>query len=45
VATESGVTVRGPRGGAPSGELLVAARPPLVDVLAAELDRLGADTD
>jgi myo-inositol-1(or 4)-monophosphatase len=45
VATESGVTVRGPRGGAPSGELLVAARPPLVDVLGAELDRLGADRD
>jgi len=45
VATESGVGVRGPRGGAPSGELLVAARPPLVDVLGAELDRLGADRD
>ncbi len=45
VATESGVAVRGPRGGPPSGELLVAARPPLVDVLGAELDRLGADRD
>jgi myo-inositol-1(or 4)-monophosphatase len=45
VATESGVGVRGPRGNAPSGELLVAARPPLVDVLAEELDRLGADRD
>jgi|tagenome__1003787_1003787.scaffolds.fasta_scaffold20883832_2 myo-inositol-1(or 4)-monophosphatase len=45
VGTESGVGVRGPRGGAPSGELLVAARPPLVDVLGAELDRLGADRD
>jgi myo-inositol-1(or 4)-monophosphatase len=45
VATESGVSVRGPRSGAPSGELLVAARPPLVDVLGAELDRLGADRD
>ena len=45
VATECGVSVRGPRGGAPSGELLVAARPPLVDVLAAELDRLRADRD
>jgi myo-inositol-1(or 4)-monophosphatase len=45
VATESGVVVRGPGGGPPSGELLVAARPPLVDVLAAELDRLGADRD
>jgi myo-inositol-1(or 4)-monophosphatase len=45
VATESGVGVRGPRGGAPSGELLVAARPPLLEVLADELDRLGADRD
>jgi myo-inositol-1(or 4)-monophosphatase len=45
VATESGIAVRGPRGGAPSGELLVAARPPLVDVLGTELDRLGADRD
>jgi myo-inositol-1(or 4)-monophosphatase len=45
VATESGVSVRGPRGGPPSGELLVAARPPLVDVLGEELDRLGADRD
>jgi myo-inositol-1(or 4)-monophosphatase len=45
VATESGVGVRGARGGPPSGELLVAARAPLVDVLGAELDRLGADRD
>ncbi len=45
VATESGAHVRGPGGGPPSGELLVAARPPLVDVLGAELDRLGAGRD
>jgi myo-inositol-1(or 4)-monophosphatase len=45
VATECGVGVRGPGGGPPSGELLVAARPPLVDVLGTELDRLGADRD
>jgi myo-inositol-1(or 4)-monophosphatase len=45
VATESGVVVRGPADGPPSGELLFAARPPLVDVLGAELDRLGADRD
>jgi myo-inositol-1(or 4)-monophosphatase len=45
VATESGVGVRGPRGAAPSGELLVAARTPLLEVLAEELDRLGADRD
>jgi myo-inositol-1(or 4)-monophosphatase len=45
VATESGVSVLGPGGGPPSGELLVAARAPLAGVLAAELDRLGADRD
>ena len=45
VATESGVVVRGAAGGPPSGELLVAARPPLADVLGAELDRLGAGRD
>jgi myo-inositol-1(or 4)-monophosphatase len=45
VATESGVGVRGPHAGPPSGELLVAARPPLLDVLAEELDRLRADRD
>jgi myo-inositol-1(or 4)-monophosphatase len=45
VATESGVAVRGPAGGPPSGELLVAARPPLMDTLAAELTAAGADRD
>jgi myo-inositol-1(or 4)-monophosphatase len=45
VARESGVTVTGGDGRPPSGELLVAARPPLVDVLAAELLARGADTD
>jgi myo-inositol-1(or 4)-monophosphatase len=45
VATESGVVVRGPGGGPPSEDLLVAARPPLADVLAAELAAAGADRD
>jgi myo-inositol-1(or 4)-monophosphatase len=45
VATESGVRVVGPRGGPPGDELVVAARPPLVDVLGRELDRLGAASD
>jgi len=45
VATESGVTVVGPGGGPPSGELLVAARRPLLDALAAELAAAGADRD
>ncbi|HYJ76177.1 MAG TPA: inositol monophosphatase family protein [Kineosporiaceae bacterium] len=43
VATESGVTVTGGAGRPPSEELLVAARDPLADVLAAELVALGAD--
>jgi myo-inositol-1(or 4)-monophosphatase len=45
VATESGVAVSGGPGRPPSGGLLVAARAPLADVLAAELVRLGADRD
>jgi myo-inositol-1(or 4)-monophosphatase len=43
VATESGVTVTGGGGRPPSEELLVAAREPLAQTLAAELLTLGAD--
>jgi myo-inositol-1(or 4)-monophosphatase len=43
VATESGVTVIGGDAGPPSEELLVAAREPLAQTLAAELLTLGAD--
>jgi myo-inositol-1(or 4)-monophosphatase len=42
VATESGAVVRGLGTDPPSDRMLVAARRPLVDVLAAELDRLDA---
>jgi len=45
VAREAGVTVRGIDGQPPGGAMFVAARPPLVDVLAAELERLGAAGD
>jgi len=45
VATESGVTVTGGAGRAPSGELLVAARRPLADALSVRLVALGADRD
>jgi myo-inositol-1(or 4)-monophosphatase len=45
VAAESGVDVVGPGGGPPGPELLVAARRPLLDVLSAELDALGAASD
>jgi myo-inositol-1(or 4)-monophosphatase len=45
VATESGVSVSGGAGRPPSGDLLVAARAPLAETLAAELVRLGADRD
>jgi myo-inositol-1(or 4)-monophosphatase len=45
VATEAGVDVRGLSGRPPGGEMLVAARAPLVDVLTAELERLDAASD
>jgi myo-inositol-1(or 4)-monophosphatase len=45
VVTESGARLRGPGGGVPGGELLVAGCPPLVDVLGEELDALGAASD
>ena len=45
VATESGVSVSGGPGRPPSGDLVVAAREPLAQGLAAELARLGADRD
>jgi myo-inositol-1(or 4)-monophosphatase len=45
VATEAGVTVRGIDGRPPGGNMVVAARQPLVDVLATELERLGAGRD
>ncbi len=43
VATESGAVVRGLRTAPPSEQMVVAARRPLVDLLAAELERLDAD--
>jgi myo-inositol-1(or 4)-monophosphatase len=43
VATETGVTVTGGAGRPPSEDLLVAARAPLAETLAAELVALGAD--
>jgi myo-inositol-1(or 4)-monophosphatase len=45
VATEAGLTVRGLRGAPAGGDMVVVARPPLVDVLTAELERLEADRD
>jgi myo-inositol-1(or 4)-monophosphatase len=45
VAAESGVSVSGGPDRPPSGDLLVAARSPLADTLAAELVLLGADRD
>ena len=42
VAAESGVVVRGLGTAPPSGQMLIAARRPLVDVLAAQLERLDA---
>jgi myo-inositol-1(or 4)-monophosphatase len=45
VATEAGLTVRGIGGRPPGSAMVVAARPPLVDVLVAELERLDAAGD
>jgi len=45
VAREAGVTVRGLGSRPPGGAMVVAARAPLVDVLAEELERLGAAGD
>ncbi|RZS82972.1 myo-inositol-1(or 4)-monophosphatase [Motilibacter rhizosphaerae] len=45
VAREAGVHVAGLRGATDSPELTVAAPRPLFDALAAELERLGADSD
>jgi myo-inositol-1(or 4)-monophosphatase len=45
VAAEAGVDVRGLRGAPPGPAMLVAARPPLADVLVEELEGLGADSD
>jgi myo-inositol-1(or 4)-monophosphatase len=45
VGTEAGVTVRGIDGQPPHSHMVVAARAPLADVLAAELEALGAGAD
>ncbi|KOX10326.1 inositol-phosphate phosphatase [Nocardiopsis sp. NRRL B-16309] len=45
VATEAGLRVGGPRGGPPSEDLVIAARPGLYEELAELLAPLGADTD
>jgi myo-inositol-1(or 4)-monophosphatase len=45
VATEAGVVVRGIDRRPPGDHMVVAARPPLLDVLVAALERLAAGTD
>ncbi|MFD3687717.1 inositol monophosphatase family protein [Nocardiopsis sp. NPDC058631] len=45
VASEAGVRVGGLRGGPPSNDLVIAARPELYEALDALLVPLGADTD
>jgi myo-inositol-1(or 4)-monophosphatase len=45
VVEEAGGVVRGLAGAAPAEEMVVAAAPPLVDLLAAELEALGAASD
>ncbi|MDQ1287322.1 MAG: monophosphatase [Actinomycetota bacterium] len=45
VATEAGVAVRGIDGLPPGEHMVVAARPPLADVLAGELEAAGAGCD
>ena len=45
IATEAGVRVGGLRGGPPTGDLVIAARPELYEELEALLAPLGVDTD